>query len=739
MDGNGVTEVLAERRADAETASPPPPDSVLAEEPKPPRTEPRGMPPEVASDMPVQSLWRFRRRNRRRFIDPRRSRSSILRRVAVLGGAFALAAIAVYEMEQVLEVGGLTPVEIAVLILFALNFGWIAMAFTSAIAGYGMIIGRLGGPPVASTGPLASRTAILMPTYNEDPSRVFAGIEAMAEGLSALGQGHAFDWFVLADTTDPDVALAEEAAVMAIRERLGDRARIYYRRRRRNVARKAGNVADFCTRWAGAYEHILVLDADSLMAPETIVELARRMEGDPDAGLIQTIPSLVNGTTILARLQQFAGRVYGPIVGAGLSFWTGSEGNYWGHNAIIRSRAFLDAAGLPDLPGRPPFGGHILSHDFVEAALLRRAGWTVRIADDLVGSYEESPPSIIDLAVRDRRWCQGNLQHLFVLPARGLHWVSRIHLLTGIGSYLASPLWLLLILAGLALSLQAHFIRPEYFTEDFQLFPTWPVIDAERALRLFALTLAVLFAPKIMGLIAFLRDRDARRAVGGFRTIASFFFEILVSALMAPIMMLVHTGAIVSILIGRDSGWKPQRRDDGGVPLRSLIIRHRWHVLTGVALLLAASLDSWVLVAWLAPALLGLILAVPISGITGSNRVGRIVRRMGLLRTPEEAQPPPIVSAAAALRPVYETAVANRPSMADLVADPRWRAAHLALVDRVPERPRGVIDPVEALAAAKISEADTATEAVAFMTEKERAMVLATPFLLVRLAELPAG
>ncbi len=737
MDGTGVTAVLAERVADADDASPAPPGIGLSPTEDRAAAAERGMPPEQASDMPTQSLWRFRRRNRRRFVDPAHSRSSFVRRISVLGGAFALAAIAVYEMEQVLEVGGLTPIEIAVLILFALNFGWIAMAFMSAIAGYGLVIGRIGRPKRTPPGPLASRTAILMPTYNEDPARVFAGIEAMATGLDALGQGPAFDWFVLADTTDPDVALAEEAAVVAIRERLAGKARVFYRRRRRNTARKAGNVADFCMRWAGAYEHMLVLDADSLMAPETIIELARRMEEDPDAGLIQTIPALVNGTTILARLQQFAGRVYGPIVGAGLAFWTGSEGNYWGHNAIIRTRAFLESAGLPDLPGKPPFGGHILSHDFVEAALLRRAGWTVRIADDLAGSYEESPPSIVDLAVRDRRWCQGNLQHIFVLPGRGLHWVSRIHLLTGIGSYVASPLWLLLILAGLALSLQAHFIRPEYFTEDFQLFPTWPVIDAERALRLFALTLAILFAPKFMGLVAFLRDRDARRSVGGFRTIVSFLFEIVVSALIAPIMMLVHTGAIVSILSGRDSGWKPQRRDDGGVPLRSLIVRHRWHVLIGVALLAAAWLDSLVLVAWMSPAIIGLILAVPLSRFTGSNRVGRVVKKLGLLRTPEEAVPPPIATAAAALRPVYEAAVGSRPSMEDLVADPRWRALHLALVDRVPERPRGVVDSTEALAAAKIAEADTATEAVAFMTEKERAMVLATPFLLVRLAELP--
>ncbi|MBN8999230.1 MAG: glucan biosynthesis glucosyltransferase H, partial [Rhizobiales bacterium] len=368
---------------------------------------------------------------------------------------------------------------------------------------------------------------------------------------------------------------------------------------------------------------------------------------------------------------------------------------------------------------------------------LRRAGWTVRIADDLAGSYEESPPSIIDLAVRDRRWCQGNLQHAFVLPARGLHWVSRIHLLTGIGSYLASPLWLLLILAGLALSLQAHFIRPEYFTEEFQLFPTWPVIDAERALRLFALTLAILFAPKILGLIAFLRDRESRRSVGTLRTLGSFLFEILVSALIAPVMMLIHTGAIFSILIGRDSGWRPQRRDDGAVPLRSLLLRHRWHMLIGIALLFAASLDSWVLVAWLAPAILGMLLAVPLSGLTGSVRIGRLVSRAGLLVTPEEIDPPPIVRSAAALRPVYATAVSARPDLVALAEDEAARKVHLALVDRVPERPRGQIDALEAMSAAKIDEAESVAEAVAFFSAPEKSMVLSTPALLARLIELP--
>ena len=698
-----------------------------------------GMPAEKPAEMPIQSLWRYSRKTRRRFVDPKRSRSSFTRRALVLGSAVILVALAVFEMEQVLAVAGLTPVEILVLVLFALNFGWIALACTSGIAGYLSIVARLRQTRRTPPGPLGTRTAVLMPTYNEDPARVFAGLEAMAAGVDALGQGPAFDWFILSDTTDPDVALAEEAAFLAARERLAGKAELYYRRRRRNVARKAGNIADFCRRWASAYDHMLVLDADSLIAPETIVELARRMEEDPDSGLIQTIPALVSGTTLVARIQAFATRVYGPVVGSGLAWWTGSEGNYWGHNAIIRTKAFIEAAGLPDLPGRPPFGGHILSHDFIEAALIRRAGWTVRIADDLPGSYEECPPTIIDLAIRDRRWCQGNLQHVLVVPARGLHWVSRLHLMMGIGSYIASPLWLLLILAGLALALQAHFIRPEYFTDEFQLFPSWPVIDAERAFRLFGLTLVVLFTPKILGAIAFLRDRPARRLVGGWRLLASVMFEVVVSALMAPIMMLVHTGAIFSILLGRDTGWKPQRRDDGGVPLSEVLIRHRWHVISGMALLFAAWLDSLILVAWLSPAILGLLLAVPISSLTGSRRVGAFFRRIGILRTPEEREIPGVVTAAQAARPAYEAAIADKPDLARIASDPRAKAMHLALVDSLPSRRRGIIDPVEALAIAHIGEATSVPEAISFLSREEKATVIATPALIERLGALPAA
>ncbi len=700
---------------------------------------PPGMPPEAPAPMPTQDLDRFDRTARRKLVDPT-GRSSTLRRILVLGSAFALSVFAIYEMNLVLAIGGLTPVEQVVLALFALTFVWIAVAMASALAGFWAILRRRLAGPQRSSARLVRRTAVLMPTYNEAPDRVFGGLEAMIRSVEATGEGDAFDWFVIADTTDPEIALEEEAALARARERLGGRLRLFYRRRRHNTGRKAGNVADFCRRWGGAYDHLLVLDADSLMEGDTVVELARRIEADPDAGLIQTIPTLVGGTTLMARLQQFAGRVYGPVVGTGLSWWVHKEGNYWGHNAIIRTAAFMGCAGLPELSGRPPFGGHILSHDFVEAALIRRGGWTVIIADDLPGSYEESPPSLIDLAVRDRRWCQGNLQHSKVLFGRGLHWVSRSHLLTGILSYATSPLWLLLLIAGLTLALQAHFIRPEYFVSEFQLFPSWPRIDPERALGLFVLTMGVLFTPKILGLLLFLTDGRSRRAAGGlFMVLVSFVGEVLLSALLAPIMMLIHTGAIAQILMRRDAGWNPQRRDDGGVPFMDLVRRHKWHVISGVALGAAALADSWIMLAWLSPAVVGLVLAVPLSAFTGSAPVGRFFKRLGLLRIPEESEQPPIRRLMEEARPAYSEAVAAAPRLADLVRTEDRLAAHIALADRVLERRRGAIDPVEAIAAAKIAEAETRVEAIGFLDRKERAIVLATPALLRRIASLPVA
>ncbi len=327
----------------------------------------------------------------------------------------------------------------------------------------------------------------------------------------------AFDVFILSDTTDPEVWIAEEAGFLALRERTGGQRRIFYRRRPKNTARKSGNIAEWVRRFGGAYQQFLILDADSLMTGETLVRLVGAMERHADVGLIQTLPIITGATTLFARMQQFAGRVYGPLIAHGIAWWHGAEGNYWGHNALIRTRAFAECAGLPELHGRKPFGGPIMSHDFVEAALMRRGGWAVHMVPGVRGSYEEVPPTLTDLAVRDRRWCQGNLQHAAVLPTRGLYPISRLHLLTGIGSYITAPLWLLFILTGILIAVQARFVQPDYFPAGKSLFPQWPVIDPVRAMWMFVGTMALLLVPKLLGCIAIAAAAAASGAASAAR------------------------------------------------------------------------------------------------------------------------------------------------------------------------------------------------------------------------------
>jgi membrane glycosyltransferase len=651
----------------------------------------------------------------------------------VFGGTLTAAAVAINEMRLVLNVGGLTLLEILVLALFAINVTWILFPLTTAILGLVRLWTRRRRTQAVR--PLHSRTALLMPTYNEDPAQVGAALDAMAAGLVGAGEGQSFDVFVLSDTTDDAIARAEHEVVWELRRRVGAGLDIYYRRRFYNRDHKAGNVKDFCERWGAGYDHLLVLDADSLLSPATMIELVRRMEDSPDAGLIQTVPHLYNGTTLVARVQQFADMVYGSLLSAGLAWWTRNEGTYWGHNAIIRSCAFMEAAGLPLLPGRPPFGGPILSHDFVEAALLRRAGWRVIIADELGDSLEQCPSSIIGLAVRNRRWCQGNLQHLRVLGSKGFHWVSRLHLINGIFSYISSPLWLLFLVATLALGVQNEFARPEYFTRGYSLFPLWPHLDPVRAMRLFGVTLAVLLGPKVLGFLWF--SSSVRRVRGaGILLPISFMVEIVVSALIAPILMLIDCGIIFDVLRGKDSGWRPQRRGAEGWPWSQVFYRYRWHMVMGVALIGAARFISWQMLAWLLPAVVGMVLAAPLSQWTGSAVVGRFVRRLGFLRVPVEANTPEIVRQAQATYSVYKDVAAHAPSLLALAADRESLERHLSLVDRPPAD--DAIDPIQATANVKLLKAETREDAVALLTPEECARVQSVPELLVHLFELPA-
>ena len=672
---------------------------------------------------------------------PTRPGTLTLRRLFVVGGAAAMTLFAGDEMYFVLNRNGANTLGLIVLALFVVLFAWIALAFTSALGGFVAQLRRGGlGLGISSDGPLPElgvRTALLLPTYNESPSRVMAGLAAIHESLAATGRLAWFDLFILSDTTDPDIWLEEEAAFLALRAATGGHDRIFYRRRPKNTERKAGNIGEWVRRWGGAYPQMITLDADSVMDGAVIVRIACAMERHPGVGLIQTLPVIVGGSTLFARMQQFAGRVYGPLIAYGIAWWHGSEGNYWGHNAIIRTRAFAAQAGLPVLRGRRPVGGHILSHDFVEAALMRRAGWAIHMVPGLSGSYEESPPSLTDIAIRDRRWCQGNLQHAGVLPARGLHWVSRLHLLMGIGAYVTSPLWLVFLLCGILISLRSRFVKPEYFGGTKTLYPNWPQVDPVLAKWVFIGTMGVLLAPKLLAYVALLCNPADRRGAGGaVRALLSLLLETVVGGLIAPIAMLLQTGGVLSILSGRDSGWNTQRRDGSHVPLAEVWSGY-WRIMAfGLALAGIAWAVSPDLFAWMSPVLLGLVLAVPLVALTGGRGAGLALRRAGLLRTPEEAAPPAVLARALALQAAGRDLVPGQ-SLRRLLDEPALMAAHRAMLPppRVPGR--DPFEPLLALGLAKLEESATLEAALALLTLPERAAVLGHERGLDRLLSLP--
>jgi membrane glycosyltransferase len=666
-----------------------------------------------------------------------RPTSVSLRRAYILIGTAVLTLAGCYEMYDVLKVGGVTILEAMVLGLFVLLFAWIAFSFMSNVAGFFVLLFRMRDPlgidPEAPLPSIRSTNAMLLPTYNEDPYRIVARLQAIWESVEETGCGRQFDWFILSDTTDPSIWIAEEKCFLQLRRDLG--GRIFYRHRPQNTARKSGNIEDWIKRFGAGYDHMIILDADSLMTGDTIVRLAAAMERHPAVALIQTLPVVVNARTLFARLQQFAGRLYGPSIAAGIAWWHASEGNYWGHNAIIRVAAFAQDAGLPELRGRKPFGGHILSHDFVEAALMKRGGWDIRMAPSLGGSFEECPPSLLDFAARDRRWCQGNLQHLAVLPARKLNWVSRLHLLTGIGAYLTAPLWLIFLVLGILISLQAQFVRPEYFPKGFSLFPTWPAQDPVLAAWVFLGTMGLLLLPKFLAYILLLTQTESRKQFGGgFRTLIGILLETLLSGLIAPVMMIFQSTAVGEILLGRDAGWQVQRRNDGAVPRREIIRKYALPSFIGVVMAVSAYAVSLPLLLWMAPVIVGLVLAIPIAML--SSTAAPDLRRSTLFSTPEQTVPPKVLRRANELANAPHRAVSC--PLRELRDCPDLLSAHLKSLRATP-RIRGRIDPHLAIARAKIEDADSFDEALGYFNAPETFAVLNSSAALQSLLQLPVG
>jgi membrane glycosyltransferase len=580
-------------------------------------------------------------------VSDRRARWQVrVRRTLFFGLTFLTSAGATALLLDVLEANGIKKIEIVGLVLFFGLFTWIAGALWTAIAGFAM---RLAGrDPVGidmqslAGRTLTTRTAVVMPIYNEDPIRVGAGLTATWSSLLHESEQGAFDLFILSDTSDASIAEDEERMWQGLTARYGA-GRVFYRRRRDRSERKAGNIADFVRRWGANYECMLVLDADSVMSGQALVTLARAMEAHPQIGILQSLPVSVGRETLFGRLIQFGSRLQSPMLSSGLAWWQAGDSNYWGHNAIVRLRPFAQHCTLPRLSGKPPLGGHILSHDFVEAAFMRRAGFEVRQLPELEGSWEEVPANVIDYAARDRRWTQGNLQHSRVLGFPGLHPLSRVHLLTGIVAYVSSPMWFaLLVLSSLLSAIEAA-KKPQYFWPGLQsLFPHWPQIRSGEIAGIFGLTLVVLLLPKILGAILAMRDRSLRRQFGGTVPMCmSLLVEQLFSMLLAPTMMLFHSTFVAQTLLGRSVSWNAQERNERGVTFAEAFRRQKWHLALGVAwgaaMLYLAPQFFW----WLTPVLAGLLAGIPLIVWTSRTSAGRLFRRAGLLLTPEETAPPP--------------------------------------------------------------------------------------------------
>ncbi len=599
-----------------------------------------------------------------------------VRRTTLLLLVLAQTVVATYYMTAVLPYHGAHVLEVLMLILYAILFGWVSGGFWTAMMGFLLLLfgrdkysingssepgvnlvaspeiarNRITGygaaaPASAPTVPGAvspahtARTAILMPICNENVPRVIAGLRATYDSVARTGQLPHFDFYILSDTNDPDIRVAELEAWLTLCREVGGFGRIHYRRRKHRIKRKSGNIADFCRRWGSAYKYMVILDADSVMSGACLVRLAQLMEANPGAGIIQTAPRAAGRDTLYARIQQFATRVYGPLFTAGLHFWQLGESHYWGHNAIIRVAPFIRHCALPRLPGRGALSGEILSHDFVEAALMRRAGWAVWIAYDLPGSFEEMPPNLLDELKRDRRWCQGNLMNFRLFMAQGLHPAHRAVFMTGVMAYLSAPLWFISLVLSTALLAQQTVAVPQYFTESFQLFPSWPEWHPEWAIALFSATATLLFLPKILSVVLIL-TKGARNFGGGITLTLSMLMELLFSVLLAPVRMLFHAQFVMAALLGIAIQWKSPPREDTQTPWSEALRRHGAGTVLGIAW---AGLVYWLnptFLWWLLPVVGALMLAIPLSVWSSRVTLGRRFKEGRFFLIPEEAVPP---------------------------------------------------------------------------------------------------
>jgi membrane glycosyltransferase len=422
------------------------------------------------------------------------------------------------------------------------------------------------------------------------------------------------------------------------------------------------------------------------MEGRDIVSMARIMDASPRLGILQTPPKLIRGSSVFTRLQQFAMRLYGPLFIRGLNFWQLGQGSYWGHNALIRVKPFSEFCELPALPGKEPFGGKILSHDFVEAALMVKAGWEVWLAWDLEGTYEEAPPTLIDHLKRDRRWCQGNLQHLWLVFARGFPFPSRAHLFMGIMAYLGSPVWFLFLLISTWVAWDFRTSNLSQLPYDGYVAKYLGLSGSEQAWYLAGMVLTLLFMPKVLAYVGTALHPRRRKSFGNFFALTiGVLMEALLSALLAPSIMVSHTLMVLGMVLGRSVNWGNQTRETDGTPWWEAIRYHGPAMALGVAWSALAYFIGWSFFLWMTPILAGLILSAVVSVLTSRTRYGGALLRHKILATPEEIHPPDVMrladGAVAAVDAALTAHASAREGVVAAVVDPYVNGVHVSLLE----------------------------------------------------------
>jgi membrane glycosyltransferase len=523
--------------------------------------------------------------------------------------------------------------DIILIALFAVTLPWYVIGFWNAVIGFALM--RFGRDPagavlpaarrVSGNEPITTSTAILLCIRNEPPARAAIAAETIMAGLAAAGDDHRFHFYVLSDTDNPDIAAAEEKQFGALKAAWHDRIPLTYRRRIHNTGYKAGNIRDFCERWGSLHDFAVILDADSVMSVRLLRKLVRMMQMDPQLGILQTLVIGMPTASPFGRMFQFGMRLAMRSYTIGSAWWQADCGPYWGHNAIVRIAPFMASCQLPVLAAGALVKGHVLSHDQIEAVLMRKAGYEVRILTEEGSSFEQNPPTLAEFVRRDLRWCQGNNQYWHFVTVPGLAPISRYQLAFALLMFLGSPAWIgLLFLGSVAAAITADaFVR------------------SDLGLVLLILVLALWFAPNLATMADVLTRPSMRRAFGGVgRFIAGFFTSAVFVLLLAPIMWASHTLFFVRLLLGRTLEWKAQLREDHRVPWR-VAVRQFWpHTLIGLipVLLLALTAPAGIPFALFIAA--GPLLSIPLAVATASPALGRAMIAVGLCRLPEESNPP---------------------------------------------------------------------------------------------------